>query len=143
VKFWKSKEVVFWEVTGSVVASKRATITETERKESGNFEDMMIVWSFDSILMSCEWACMLMTDIYTHYLLTISSFSFGEYTEVVVQPKLLISNVTSTNLISGMAAQLPDFSCSSSYSWQCFLAFLIENCNCNAQLIKFIYNIII
>jgi len=59
---------------------------------------------------------MLMTDIYTHYLLTISSFSFGEYTEVVVQPKLLISNVTSTNLISGMAAQLPDFSCSSSYS---------------------------
>jgi len=59
---------------------------------------------------------MLMTDIYTHYLLTISSFSFGEYTEVVVQPKLLISNVTSTNLISGMAAQLPEFSSSSSYS---------------------------
>jgi len=54
--------------------------------------------------------------VYDTFIHIISSFSFGEYTEVVVQAKLLISNVTSTNLISGMAAQLVEFSSSSSYS---------------------------
>jgi len=86
VNFWKSKEVVFWEVTGSVVASKRATITETERKENGNFEDMMILiilCSFDSI--GELWMSMHVDDTYLYTLFAYYFLLFHlENTEVVV-----------------------------------------------------------